>query len=291
MTMCQDWINWTLDMSCSQKDMFWSGARKVLNNRQFKTDTLDDSIRLEKLGYSQFKITRLQTQYFHQASFDAACYLHENNVRRKKYASASFHCYNHLLKSTYETRSSAGSVFGPCIQSVVLTLRPHERRTAVDIFYRTTEAFKKFPADLIWMHRNVLHKVPGQDQYPILGVTFHFVNVTIHPMYVATILPFLPDGIATLELMRNRDIHMWQQSGQWLSRYIIGGAARRSIESFAQSMRTARAAQEQMKGELGERMIDYLFKHREHFKAKRSRFDPVAIEQAFLDAKKRGTPA
>lgn len=287
MTMRDTWLQWCVDLACSTDHMFWSGARKVFNERKLKFNTLDNSLAIEALGYTKNKITRLQGQYFVKDQIDAACYLHGHNIRRKKYASASFSTYGHLLKATYENRSSAGSVMGPCIQSVVLSLRPHERRTAVDLFYRTTEAFKKLPADLIWLQQNVFPLIPGQEQYPLVGYTFHFVNVTAHPMYIATIMPLLPDGIATLELIRQKDPEFWRHTGVWLTRYMIGGACSRGLESFAQSKRTADSARALMAGELEFRVIKYLVKHRVAFAPKRTRFDQTDIDQSYAAALER----
>lgn len=171
---------------------------------------------------------------------------------------------------------------GPCLQSVVITLRPHERRTAVDVFYRTTEAFKKLPADFIWLRDYVLPGIPGQDIYPIPKVRFHFVNVTIHPMYIATILPLVPDPIATLSLLHRRDPTMWQWSGKWLARYLIGGAAGRSIEKFAQAQRTAEAARQLLQGDTRSSIIRYLAAHRTNFMPSRTNF--VGLNEAFDQA-------
>jgi hypothetical protein len=286
-SMREAWLKWVVELSCAQDDLFWSGARKVLFNRRFTFDTFDDSIGIGELGFTKSKIRILQTKYFHPESFGAAMYLHEHNVRRRKYSSASFHCYNHYLKSTYETRSSAGSVMGPCIQSVVLTLKPHEKRTAVDMFYRTTEALKKFPADLIWLNQNVFPLVPGQDKFPLVGVTIHFANITLHPMYLSVLLALCQDPIATLQLIRSRDPALWRHAGVWLSRYLIGGAASRSIESFAQSKRTADSAMTALAGKPLRDITNYLFEHRALFKPQRTRFDMEDIEQAFQDARSR----
>lgn len=287
MNMKEKWLDYCVDMACSQKDMFWTGGRKVFNNRVLKFDSLDDSLEVQQLGYTNNKITRLQSQYFVKDQIDTAIYLHGHNIRRKKYASASFSTYGHLLKASYENRSSAGSVMGPCIQSVVLTLRPHERRTMVDIFYRTTELQKKFPADLVWLRRNVFPLIPGQDEYPLNGFNFHVVNITAHSMYVATILPMLPDGIATLELIRDKDPIYWRHTGVWLTRYIIGGACSRGLESFAQSKRTADSARALMAGPLEYRVVKYLYKHRAAFAPRRTRFDQSELDASYQAALER----
>ena len=283
-TLQESWLNWCIDLACAQESYFWSGARKILHDRQLDT-RLDQTLTIHQIGYTKYKLTRLHDQYFVKDSFDVAMMLHARNIARKKYASSAFHCYGHLLKATDENRSKRGSVMGPCVQSVVLTLRPHEKRTAVDVFYRTTEAFKKLPADFIWLRDYVLCHVPGQDQYPIVNVKFHFVNVTIHPMYIATILPLVPDPIATLQLIRERDEAMWSWSGKWLTRYLIGGAAGRGIEKFAQAQRTAMAAVTLLEGEVSDTVIRYLCRNRKNFMPSRSRFEELDV--AFDNALKR----
>jgi hypothetical protein len=285
-TLEQAWSNWTVDLACDTRDCFWSGARKIFQNKQFVTK-LDSSLSIENIGYTKYKLTRLHDQYFVKDSFDVAMMLHERNIKRRKYASSAFHCYGHLLKATDQNRSKRGSVMGPCLQSVVVTLRPHERRTSVDVFYRTTEAFKKLPADFIWLRDYVLPHIPGQDQYPVVDVRFHFVNVTIHPMYIATILPLVPDAIATLELIRDRDRAMWAWSGKWMARYLIGGAAARSIEKFSQAQRTAMAAVTLLEGPIGDAVVRYLCDNRKDFMPSRTNFE--GLNEAFDAALERVT--
>jgi hypothetical protein len=286
MTTQADWLKWCIDLACLPSERaFWSGARKIIPGAKLTFARLDDSITMEGLGYTKYKLTRLNEQYFVEDAVKTAMMLHTKNVERKKYASSAFHCYGHLLKATFENRSKRGSVMGPCIQSVVLTLRPHLKSTSIDIFYRTTEAFKKLPADFVWLRESILPMVPGRDQYPISSWNFHFVNVTIHPMYFATAIPHLPDPIATLELLRDRDPAFWQWAGKWIARYIVGGAASRSIEKFAQAQRSAMAANELIlaSGE-GPRLMQYLSDNRASFVPQRTRFDVEAIEEAFDEA-------
>lgn len=284
----QAWLDWCIGLACQKEGAFWSGARKILPHQTLQVPTLNGFFGVEDLGYTKYKLTRLHDQYYVEEAVDVALMLHRENVRRRKYASAAFHCYGHLLKATFENRSKRGSVMGPCLQSVVLTLRPHEKRTTVDVFYRTTEAFKKLPADFIWLRDYVLPRIPGQDEFPIVGFTFHFVNVTIHPMYFATAVPLLPDPVATLELIKDRDPQMHTWIGKWLVRYVIGGPAGRSIEKFAQAQRTAMASVDLLNRSVdtGSRVVDYLCRHKQEFTPKNTRFDRDAMLNAYEEAQR-----
>lgn len=284
----QAWLDWCISLACQKDGAFWSGARKILPHQTLQVRTIKDFFKIEDLGYTKYKLTRLNDQYLVEDAVEVAMMLHRENVRRRKYASAAFHCYGHLLKATFESRSKRGSVMGPCLQSVVLTLRPHEKRTTVDIFWRTTEAFKKLPADFIWLRDYVLPRIPGQDEFPLVGFTFHFVNVTIHPMYFATAVPLLPDPVATLTLLKDRDrvFHDWV--GKWLVRYVIGGPAGRSIEKFAQAQRTAMSSVELLNRSVdtGVRVVDYLCRHKQEFTPKNTRFDRDAMLNAYDEAQR-----
>jgi hypothetical protein len=284
--MRDTWLKACIDWSCAREDFFWTGARKILSHKRLTFRVLDDSIKPEDIGYTQYKLTKLNSQYFVKDAIDVAMMLHAKNIERKKYASSAFHCYGHLLKATYENRSGRGSVMGPCLQSVVITLRPHERRTTVDVFYRTTEIYKKFPADLVWLKRYILPLIPGQDKFPVIGVTCHFVNVTCHSMYFATAIPFLPDVTATLTLLRDRDPAFHQWVGRWLIRYIGGPGNGRSVEKFAQAKRTADASRELIGAdvEVHRRLLAYLIVHRDIFLPQQSRFNVEEMRESLHQA-------
>ena len=282
------WANWCIDLAYQTQGVFWSGARKIIPDQTLRVPSIHKFHSIEDLGYTKYKLTRLHDQYFVEEAFDVAMMLHTENVKRRKYASSAFHCYGHLLKATFENRSKRGSVMGPCLQSVVVTLLPHEKRTKIDVFWRTTEAFKKLPADFIWLRDYVLPRIPGQEEFPIHGFTFRFVNVTIHPMYFATAVPLLPDPVATLELIKDRDPQMWMWIGKWMVRYVIGGPAGRSIEKFAQAQRTAQASVDILNRSVdtGSRIVEYLCRYKQEFTPKNTRFDRDAMLNAYEEAQR-----
>ena len=69
---------------------------------------------------------------------------------------------------------------GPCLNSFVLTW--HDGKTTVDVFYRTTEYGKKFPADLIFIRDTLLPEF-DLTSAPLEAINFHFCNITVTPMY------------------------------------------------------------------------------------------------------------
>src|SRR5262249_16347231 len=146
-------------------------------------------------GYTTSKLRMLEKHYLHEESIAVAQELWDRRQGQRKYGSVSFTCFAHFVKggSVDAKRSKRASVFGPCIQSVSLTYL-NDHTTAVDVFYRTTEFFKKFPADLVFI-RDVLLPKFNFEKAPISKVTFHFANVTMHPMYFVTILPMIEDPI------------------------------------------------------------------------------------------------
>ena len=123
-----------------------------------------------------------------------------------KYGSVSFTTYNHLIKGSRVVNGEIpkdrgiGSVFGPCIQSVVITWINPEI-SSVDVFWRTTEWYKKLAADLILLTDFLLPPFELRD----FDITCHFANITMNPMYFISLIPCLPDPIASLDLIKSRD--------------------------------------------------------------------------------------
>jgi hypothetical protein len=121
---------------------------------------------------------------------------------------------------------------GPCIQSVVLTWVKKDHHE-IDMFYRTTELLKKFPADLVFLRQELLAPF---DLSKVKKVNFHFANVTVHPMYYVTIIPLLEDPIAMLNSLKKADKRMFDWVVKWTARYVCDEFLR-GIEKFSQAMR------------------------------------------------------
>lgn len=127
---------------------------------------------------------------------------------------------------------------GPCIQSVTLTW-VDRNRTEVDLFYRTTELYKKFPADLVFIRDVLLH--PFHLSNP--AATFHFANVTIHPMYWVTIAPHLRDPVRSIKQIKEEYFRNWII--KWTARYVCPEYSR-GIQKFSQALRVRKDALERL---------------------------------------------
>jgi hypothetical protein len=132
-----------------------------------------------------------------------------------------------------------------------------DRRTyAVDMFYRTTEVLKKFPADLVFLRERLLpdFDVSGM---ALAEVRCHFANITVHPMYFATVLPLIPDPIAALVELKAQDKYFHDWVVKWSSRYLCD-EFHRGIAKFAQALRVQKDVRERMTPEAAEAVRDYL---------------------------------
>jgi hypothetical protein len=236
-----------------QKGDFYSGSRKIHRRQSLGFTDLKDDLSLADCGYTRSKLTMLTKHYVHAESRDSALAQWQIRLGKGKYGSVGFSCYNHTIKGhgnlqlksavgTVElTKPSRASIMGPCIQSICLTAL-EKGDTHVDIFYRTTEIFKKFPADLVLI-RDVLLK----DFYlPCLqSVNFYFANVTCHPMYFVTLIPLLNDPVRELKQLKLSDDYFHDWVVKWTARYVCD-EYHRGIAKFAQAMRTCKDARERI---------------------------------------------
>jgi hypothetical protein len=221
-----------------------SGARKIIRNVHFTMEPPVGDLTYEHAGYTKMKRTALNKLYLHEESLGMAVQLWERRKGQDSYGSVSFHCYNHLIKNDIVKKAKRASVMGPCLQSVCLTYIPanKERVTAIDVFYRTTEIFKKFPADLVFIRDDLLSRF-NFDGCPVQEINFHFANVTCHPMYFVVILPWLDDPIAELELLKKKDPKYYEWCIKWTARYVCE-EHNRGIDKFAQAMHVQKRARE-----------------------------------------------
>jgi hypothetical protein len=236
MNLLRQWTTELL-MLCATREDLYSGCRKIIRNKSI-TFTLDDSLTMAHSGYTKSKMTMLTKNYLHKESQDMAVQLWDRRREQAKYGSVSFTTFNHFVKGKgtleeiIEKKSKRASVFGPCIQSVSITWI-NKLEVAVDIFYRTTEFAKKFPADLVFI-RDVLLE-PFNFEGMDVSVTCHFANITIHPMYIVTVLPQL----------KKCDKYFFDWLVKWTARYICP-EHHRGIAKFAQALRVHKDANERI---------------------------------------------
>jgi hypothetical protein len=264
------WVEYCLGFSGERADLY-SGCRKILRGRVMIFNSIDESLRLEDAGFTKYKMNFLKRAYLHEESLRVAVDLWGRRRVQDKYGSVGVTCYNHFIKS--EKTSKRASVMGPCIQSVVVTYI--DRRTyALDMFYRTTELLKKFPADLVFL-RDMLLPPFDFSGMQLSDVRCHFANVTVHPMYFVTILPHLERPVEELEVLRQRDLYFYNWVLKWTARYICP-EFHRGIAKFAQALRVHKDANARLTPEALAELQDYVRANHPPFT--RCRFDEVPAE-------------
>lgn len=254
--MIDDWLRAARELAREKAD-FYSGARKILRGRQLYFDDLAPDLKLEDAGYTKSKLTLLTKLYVHDESRTKALELWDRRVKQGKYGSVSFHCFNHLTKNDPTKKSKRASVMGPCIQSVVLTLPDKGKgRVMIDVFYRTTELYKKFPADLVFLRDVLLQPF----QLGEVDITMHMANLTLHPMYYVTTIPLQDDPIKELEKLKKHDRYFFDWVVKWTARYICP-EYHRGIAKFAQAMRVHKDANERIEADALWELRSYLVKN------------------------------
>ena len=253
--MRKPWIDHCLRLAAEPEDFYAGGCRKIRRGVRLQWPSFEDDLTLEDSGYTKSKMTMLRKNYLHQESIDMAKLLWEKRLGQGKYGSVGFTCYNHFVKGGKldQAKSIRASVFGPCIQSITMTLMD-TGEVGIDVFYRTTELFKKFPADLVFIRDELL----SQFELPKYSVTFHFANVTLHPMYFVTILPLIDDPIREFRVLRRADRRYFDWVVKATSRYLLP-EHHRGIAKFAQAQRVKMDAERRL-GDVPE-LVAYLRKH------------------------------
>jgi hypothetical protein len=130
---------------------------------------------------------------------------------------------------------------------------------AIDVPYRTTEQFKKYPADLVFL-RDVLLEPFDFDGLSLKSLTCHFASTTCHPMYFVTILPHLDDPVLALESIRKHDDYFSQWCRKWTARYLCPEYSR-GIQKFSQALRVRKDALERINGRKLRSLQQYLRKN------------------------------
>lgn len=259
--MKEQFIKAAIDLSFAEAD-FFSGNRKILREATVVFDgPLLDDFAISDCGFTKSKLTILKKGYVVQEAIDAAAMLWELRKKKAKYGSVAFHCYGHLLKNDPNKTSKRGSTMGPCIQAVVLTWVPGRARqcdgwTDITVYYRTTEFFKKFPADLVLLRDTILPNFDFTD-VPVRRITFQFANITIHPMYFVTLIPHIKKPLAMLKELKKRDPHFWDWIVKWTSRYLCPEYGH-GIEKFEQAKRVRKDAMNRVDAETLERLQKYI---------------------------------
>lgn len=275
MTLLADWVKACNDLALYEADLF-CGARKIIRNHRIRFPTLDNSLELHHAGYSGYKMSLLTKHYLHVESQQVAVRLWQKRRDGGKYGSVGFTTFNHFIKGDVNGVTPRGSAFGPCILACTITFLPKDRFT-VDVFYRTTELMKKFPADLILIRDHLL--TPFDFGGLIFdGLTCHFANITLAAMYWTTIVPHIDDPIRELQKIRKNDHYYWEWCVRWTSKYLVPEFDR-GTDKFSQARRTKWDARNRIQKPKQRDLIKYLRQHHPDPEGARSRPQDLVYRQ------------
>lgn len=255
--MKRDWLELSLKLAETPAH-FYVSDRKLVKNYNYSFRSPKADLFMEDAGFTRSKMTMLVRNYLHAESKEVARQLWDLRVAKRKYGSVSFTTFNHFVKGgsvEHGKRSKISGVFGPCIQSVSLTYMP-KHVTHADIFYRNTELFKKFPADLVFF-RDVLLAGFDFSTAPIETITFHFASITAHPMYFVTLIPHLKDPIDELEHIREADPKFFDHVIKWNLRYLSDDHDT-SIRKYAQALRVKQDARTRISERWRKDLLSYM---------------------------------
>lgn len=229
-----EWLDHCLRLA-GRKSYIYASIRKIVRNQRITFDRLwDDSLNLDDLGYTDMKTSQLKNLYLHEESRAAALQLwqgREHNKRRSnKFQNVVFHCHAHDSK-----RSGISGKQGPCLSSVTVT-HIWSGRVEVNAFWRSTEIFKKFPGDLVFL-RDVLLKPFGR----INSVTCDIANVTVHPLYFLNLIPQLDDPVGKLQEIEKSDPDFHQRIVNVTHDQLCGGDSNANFQSAQRVKRFALA--------------------------------------------------
>lgn len=253
------WIKLCKKLSATPAD-FYASCRKILRNESvcFQADQWRKDLTLEDIGYTNNKLNRLIKDYRHPESHNKAIELWNHFIKRGSYSSASFTTYNHLVKAGATSPSESVETRGPCLQSIVVSLLPYkrgERKASIDVFYRTTEFFKKFPADLLLI--DGLLQPFDFSNTPIESIQMHFAGVTCHPMYVIVPAALADDPLEFFEDIKKGDRRFYRECVSWSHKYLVSS---RGIMKFEQAKVVQRKALASLKKSDNLHLIEYIDK-------------------------------
>lgn len=166
------------------------------------------SMSLTDFGYAKdgTKMSQLDRNYYNKEGIELAKKkLTDRLERDRDYSIVAFP----LINKSKQMQSQ-----GHCMQSLVLSYFQKGAKGGgdpefyIDIFYRNTEAVKKFAIDLMFFQEKIIPDLLKGYNIPLKSVLFHFSNLYISSLFIFLTLPVI-DEIELLEHMRLRDPDMF----------------------------------------------------------------------------------
>ena len=151
-----------------------AGNRRCFRNFKWEVkEFFYDPITLEMMGYNKVKLTLLKKNYE-----DPSLLQGEVDKFYKDLEKGASICSASL---SFITGKKDKKLKSACMNSAVVMRDP--TGTTIDIFYRSTEAIKKFGGDLIFLPQLFRRYLKPETIKEVKHVTFHFVLIFVAPIY------------------------------------------------------------------------------------------------------------
>lgn len=160
------------------------------------------TLRMEDLGYKSYssKVSRLSKYYLNLPALESC---REKLVNRRGRKMDFTSVALPTIAGDKDSRSQ-----GHCMLAIVATMiQPRARdnpKLEVSVLYRITEVVKKFGADLIFLHQEVIPRLIPKD-WEISAVNFHFTNAYFSPLFMPILYQYQDPVDLLEELLQHID--------------------------------------------------------------------------------------
>lgn len=203
------WIDFNLQVACAPA-LLYSGVRKVVRDVGWSIpyqELLDLEMDYTDLGYSEkTKHSQLIRNYWNAEAIQAGV---DKLLERPNAEHSSVGIP--LSNKDKDSRSQ-----GNCMQSMVITRTRDSCH--VDLYYRSTEATRKFAADLVLFSR-MLPTVFDQLGYEPGTVNFRFSNAYFSALFTPIICAFAEDQVSFFRTIQEEDPRFFRTLAQATRRY------------------------------------------------------------------------
>lgn len=159
------------------------------------------SVTLSDLGYQgrSTKMSQLRRIYFNEPGLAAG----REKLSGRVSDDMDFTSVSVILQAGEKDSRSQGH----CMIAATVTHIPKDMdgkaNTTVNLSYRVTESIRKFGADLIFLHKEVLPALIPEELFPLTSVNFRFANAYFSPLFVPVLYQFI-DPLEFLQELESR---------------------------------------------------------------------------------------
>lgn len=212
------WVDLIHNVAC-RSPLIVSGVRKIVQGVMWKTTGEvwqgPDPFTFKDLSYSgkDNKVNQLERIYYNDENVQAArSKLKERTDDDRAQTSVSI-----VMRGEDKDPRSQGH----CIQTIVLShaiLSGSREITTLDVFYRSTEAIKKFLADVLFLKKVVFPRIMEGLPWPT-EIRFYFSNVYLSALFMPIYLRYSVDKLAMFDLLREYDPRFFRTAMSAVGRF------------------------------------------------------------------------